>query len=378
MPYNSLLLRLRSHAIAHVSKFFSTQGYIQTHPPIITSSDCEGAGEVFAINSTTSSHKRLSEPAGVSGGAEEFFRTSKYLTVSSQLHLEALAQSVGKVWTLSPAFRAERSDTPRHLSEFYMLEAETSFVEGVNEVMDVVERLLRELVTGLQASPISEELLSARTKRPRDEPSDSQGLQLEARWQSLVTRSWPRITYAEAIAILRDAMARQLAQFDFAPRLGSSLQAEHEKYLAETVGCGGPVFVTDYPRDTKAFYMAPSATEQPLPTVACFDLLVPELCEIVGGSIREHRLENLLMSMSSHGLLGKSASPTKQYARVVTQDLAANVPPALQWYVDLRKYGSVPHGGFGLGFDRLLSYLSGVSNIRDIVAFPRWYGRCDC
>jgi len=171
------------------------------------------------------------------------------------------------------------------------------------------------------------------------------------------------------------------------PELGSALQAEHERYLADVVGNGTPCFVTDYPRDIKAFYMAPSNrredTSGVMDTVACFDLLVPELCEIVGGSMREHRLEPLLNSMAAHGLLDQATSRQDVNADAtdsssVTQSLAAAVPPALQWYVDLRRYGSVPHGGFGLGFDRLLSYLSGVSNIRDVVGFPRWYGRCDC
>jgi asparaginyl-tRNA synthetase len=321
---------------------------------------------------------------------EHFFRAAKYLTVSSQLHLEALAQSVGKVWTLSPTFRAERSDTPRHLSEFYMLEAELCFVDDVNDVMDVVESLLREVTLKLESSQLGAELLSALGSQKGDHDSTIAQVDLKRRWRGLASERWPRITYADAICKLQDAMSRQLVSFQFVPDHGSGLQAEHEKFLAETVGCGSPVFVTDYPRSIKAFYMAPSRNQIPgqsAPTVACFDLLVPDLCEIVGGSMREHRLQPLLEAMASKGLLSRPDSHTGSQvdatdtpnSRIVTQDPADETARAnLEWYVDLRRYGSVPHGGFGIGFDRLLSYLSGVSNIRDVVSFPRWYGRCDC
>jgi asparaginyl-tRNA synthetase len=340
--------------------------YVQTHPPVITSSDCEGAGEVFSVSDSSGAKVPTQKEEN------DFFRSPKYLTVSTQLHLEALAQAVGEVWALSPTFRAEHSDTPRHLSEFYMLEAEACFVEDVHEVMNVVEGLLRAIVTGLQDSPVYEELLSTSARRHLDEQQDTQQVDLRARWEGIAGKPWPRITYTEAITLLKTATARNAVHFEHTPYIGSNLQAEHERYLAQTVGGGSPVFVTDYPRDIKAFYMAPSSTQhgQDLPTVACFDLLVPDVCEIAGGSMRENRLEHLLKAMDAHGLL----DPTKKG----TQNLASAVPAALQWYVDLRRYGSVPHGGFGLGFDRLLCYLSGVSSIRDIVSFPRWDGRCDC
>lgn len=341
---------------------------MQTHPPVITSSDCEGAGEVFHVGTS------VKPTEGSKQELDGFFKAQKYLTVSSQLHLEALAQSVGKVWTLSPTFRAEHSDTPRHLSEFYMLEAELCFVDDAHKVMDVVEGLLRAIVEGLQNSPTGQQLLAVGTRKHQEEHQATTSDQLKARWTGITGQPWPRITYSEAIALLQDASHRKVIQFEHTPQLGSSLQAEHEKYLAEHVGGGKPLFVTDYPREVKPFYMSPSTTQQhaDLPTVACFDLLVPEICEIVGGSMREHRLEPLLKSMDKHGLL----DPARKSGSV--QDLVDAVPPAMQWYVDLRRYGSVPHGGFGLGFDRLLCYLSGVSSIRDVVSFPRWYGRCDC
>lgn len=296
-----------------------------------------------------------------------FFQTPKYLTVSNQLHLEALAQSVGRVWTLSPTFRAEKSDTPRHLSEFYMLEAELAFVEDLSDIINVVENLLRAVASGLKSSHVGQELLDARA---HDHGEDSTALSratLAQRWQGLIDGPWPRITYDAAIQHLKDAVAQGQVQFDFAPEYQQGLQTEHERFLAESIGQGGPIFVTDYPRSIKPFYMAPSASDSAdAPTVACFDLLVPETCELVGGSMREHRLPELLKSMDDHGLQGASSS-----------DPHAS-DGSLQWYLDLRRYGSVPHGGFGLGFDRLLCYLSGVSNIRDVVSFPRWHKRCDC
>ena len=300
--------------------------------------------------------------------SEHFFRSPKYLTVSAQLHLEALAQSVGKVWTLSPTFRAEKSDTPRHLSEFYMLEAELSYVNNLDQIMDVVEAMLRNIASNLQDTKTVQELCEAK----------SDELQLMKRWQGLVNGPWPRVTYANAITSLNNAVEQGKAIFEHKPGLGVGLQAEHEKYLAENLGHGGPVFITHYPRSAKPFYMSPSGhlpdSTDNIETVACFDLLVPELCEIVGGSMREHRSAQLLDAMRQNGLVkekdaAENASETSD---------SSGSSGTLQWYVDLRRYGSVPHGGFGLGFDRLVSYLSGVPNIRDVVAFPRWYGRCDC
>ncbi|KAI9676828.1 MAG: asparaginyl-tRNA synthetase [Caeruleum heppii] len=371
-PFNSLLLRLRSQAIAHLTNFFDQRAFVQTHPPIITSSDCEGAGEAFTA---------LAEPVLLTQGdtapEHPFFRSPKYLTVSSQLHLEALAQSVGKVWTLSPTFRAERSDTARHLSEFYMLEAELSFVDQLEEIMCLVQDMLQSLVRSLEASDLGTELMHA--KRGGESGYDQQlsegVLPLRERWHGLLQRSWPRISYTQAIGRLQDAVRSNEISFVHAPQWGSGLQLEHERYLASVIGRGVPTFVTDYPRASKAFYMSPSTSPDecpaPGPTAACFDLLVPDLCEIAGGSMREHRLQELLQSMKAHGLANEPASSPHG-------DPSGDDKGSLDWYLDLRRYGSVPHGGFGLGFDRLLAYLAGVPNIREVVAFPRWYGRCEC
>ncbi|KAL5121039.1 asparaginyl-tRNA synthetase [Pleosporales sp. CAS-2024a] len=376
LPFNALILRLRSLVTARVTSHFANKDFVQCHPPIITSSDCEGAGEVFAIApdapSTSDSDSVTHANANHVKEREEeaFFGTPKYLTVSSQLHLEALAQSVNKVWTLSPTFRAEKSDTARHLSEFYMLEAELAFVDDLQVVMNVVEDLLRAVATELQSSVVGQELLKSCAREHSTDAAFLSHNALAHRWQGLIDGPWPRITYGAAIQHLQDAVNQGKADFEFAPRYEDGLQTEHERYLAESVGRGGPVFVTDYPRNMKPFYMAPSTESegggQSWSTVACFDLLVPELCELAGGSMREHRLSELVESMKEHGLPGMAEADGEPSGG------------SLQWYIDLRRYGSVPHGGFGLGFDRLLCYLSGVSNIRDVVSFPRWHKRCDC
>ncbi|KAK2590202.1 asparaginyl-tRNA synthetase [Conoideocrella luteorostrata] len=357
-PINSTLLRLRSDAIATLTNFFFHEKFQQTHPPIITSSDCEGAGEAFNVKTDSKT---------------EFFRDPKYLTVSTQLHLEALAQSVGNVWTLSPTFRAEQSDTSRHLSEFYMLEAELSFVKDMGEVMDLVQKMLTHLAQGLKQLRAANEL--ERNRLDSRDPAERLAFadlveqeELRRRWAGLLSpRKWHRITYSEAIELLQPVAD----QFDHKPVWGSGLQAEHEKYLAKEVGydkANGsyvPIFITQYPRAIKAFYMLRSASSPSQgETVDCFDLLVPSLGELAGGSMREHRLPELESNMRLHGL----EVPGKKQDR----------SNSLSWYLDLRRWGCPPHGGFGLGFDRLLSYLSGVPNVRDVVSFPRHYQRCDC
>jgi asparaginyl-tRNA synthetase len=275
------------------------------------------------------------------------------LTVSSQLHLEAFVHEHQKVWTLSPTFRAEKSDTPRHLSEFYMLEAEIR-TDKLSEVMVLVENMIRDMVIKLQNTPLAKELLMKHSvEAEKDKWLTLREDVVQRRWQGLKRSCWPRITYTQAITVLNDAHDTGKAVFKYKPEWKAGLQLEHEKFIASEIGLGSPVFVTDYPKVVKPFYMLPSQDRND--TVACFDLLLPETCEVVGGSLREHRLDTLRKSMEQHNLLN----------------------PALDWYLDLRRYGSVPHGGFGMGFDRLLGYLAGVENVRDIVPWPRYYGRCD-
>lgn len=371
-PFNSALLRFRSEVIATLTQFFATRDFVQTHPPIITSSDCEGAGEVFTVSPATKKEDETDE---------SFFRTQKYLTVSTQLHLEALAQSVGNVWTLSPTFRAERSDTSRHLSEFYMLEAEMSFVDDLGGIMDLIEDMLRYMTSELYTSQVAQELRMPSKDKSTDGSAGDRASpdEVDQRWQGLMQPSWPRLSYTEAVKLLK----AEEHLFKHKPNWGDGLQSEHEKHIARVVGQGKPVFVTDYPREIKAFYMRPTRSHQQATsneldsareTVECFDLLVPEFCEVAGGSMREHRLPELLDAMKRHGI----ATSALEGGDHLEADDSMSSAGSLDWYADLRRWGCPPHGGFGLGFDRLIGYLSGVQTIRDTVTFPRWYGRCDC
>ncbi|XXH01987.1 asparaginyl-tRNA synthetase [Hypoxylon texense] len=377
VPFNAALLRFRSEIITSLNTFFTDRHFIQTHTPILTSSDCEGAGEVFHVSAgdpTPSPSSPLSPSA--SKTPKSFFRRPVYTTVSAQLHLEALSQALGNVWTLSPTFRAEQSDTPRHLSEFYMLEAEMSFTDSMDSVMDLVEDMLRHICNGFGASKVKEELLF----RVGDERSSDLAApdQIDRRWEGLTWGPWPRITYTEAIDILTNSET----PFTHKPVWGQDLHTEHEKYIAAKVGeRNSPVFVTNYPKDIKAFYMKANDHDSSVPgaTVDCFDLLVPDFCEIAGGSMREHRLEHLLKSMRAHGMAPPPLEPSPDGA--AAEEPSQSQPAEnnnLNWYLDLRRWGCPPHGGFGLGFDRLICYLSGVQTIHDTAAFPRWYGRCDC
>lgn len=352
--------------------------------PIITSSDCEGAGEVFTLSPKPSSSRAKDEVETTQEEEKKtgLFREPRFLTVSSQLHLEAFIHEHQKVWTLSPTFRAEKSDTPRHVAEFWMLEAEIR-ADSLQDVMDLVEDMIRDLAGKLRELGFMEEILYA---NQRGKPGDADGSQfqelLRNRWEGLMQTPWPRITYEDAIKHLQEAVQSGKANFIYEPSWATGLQLEHERFIASAFGKDGPVFVTDYPQEIKPFYMLPSALEDGVDktqskTVACFDLLLPKLCEVVGGSMREHRLEQLFQSMHNHGLNTSAARLTGQSIET------SEVPPSsekgnLEWYADLRRYGSVPHGGFGLGLDRLLAYLSGISNIKDVVPWPRYHGRCDC
>jgi asparaginyl-tRNA synthetase len=294
------------------------RSFIQVNTPILTSNDAEGAGETFRIAPLSPK-----EPT-------EFFNTPAHLTVSHQLHLEALTSSLSRVYTLSPCFRAERSDTSRHLAEFWMLEAEwvlPSPSSGVHDVCDAVESLIKSTLSSEAAAP--------------------QGLD--------TSKPWARLSYTDAISILQTATPP--TTFEYSPRWGLPLQSEHERYLAEH-HINGPVFITDYPTSLKPFYMRENPLdEQGRSTVACFDLLVPGVGELVGGSVREERFDVLQRKLVEAGLSSEDGEgPYK-------------------WYADLRKYGGTPHAGFGMGFERLVSWMSGVENVRECVPFPRWAGR---
>jgi asparaginyl-tRNA synthetase len=326
------ILRLRSHLVSCLHAFFAAEEFYYTNPPIITRSDAEGAGESFHVTSKEKDFFGL----GVKGPR---------LTVSSQLHLEALMMGLGKVWTLSPTFRAEKSVTSRHMAEFWMLEAEWG-VDRLEDVMSLVERMVQHAVRELRKGEIVQELTTTIKGQDNTIPVD----EILARWDKMASKNWLRMSYSDAIQILNEEHSHQ--PFDIAPERGAPLQSSHEQFLASRSST--PVFITNYPANIKPFYMLKSTEDTS--TVHNFDLLVPGMGEIAGGSLRIHDLAELEQSMRDNGI----------------DDLE------LKWYKDLRRWGTLPHGGFGLGFDRLIGYLAGVTNLKEVVAFPRMFGKSGC
>ncbi|KFR05725.1 hypothetical protein N306_09990, partial [Opisthocomus hoazin] len=333
----SSLLRIRSEATAAIHSFFQDNGYVHIHTPIITSNDCEGAGELFQIET--------SNEAKESAEKTHFFNVPAFLTVSGQLHLEVMAGAFTHVFTFGPTFRAENSQSRRHLAEFYMVEAELSFIESLQDVMQVMEDLFKTATsTVLSKCPHDVELFHkyiAPTQKVINGTRKSCNLVTHFFFSSC------RISYNEAVEILKQASQT----FTFKPEWGCDLQTEHEKYLVKH--CGEvPVFVINFPYDLKPFYMRDNE-DGPQHTVAAVDLLVPGIGELCGGSLREERLRFLESRLQRLGLTD-----------------------AYQWYLDLRKFGSVPHGGFGMGFERYLQYILGVDNIKDVIPFPRFSHSC--
>ena len=321
------MARIRSSLAQAVHAFFHDQGFLWVPTPVITASDCEGAGELFRV--TTCELASLGG-ATVPQPQDDFFGRPAYLTVSGQLAAECLACALGKVYTFGPTFRAENSNTPRHAAEFWMIEPEIAFSD-IFEDMRLAEEFIKAVVRANLEERSSDLDLFFRFV-------DSG---LPSRLALLLEGEFPRITHAEAVRILRNA--KQAFEFPVGEEM--DLQTEHERYLAE-IHVKGPVFVYDYPAIIKPFYMRRNDDGC---TVAAMDLLVPGVGELVGGSQREERYDVLLESSRRHGL----------------------DPAAYDWYFDLRRYGTVPHAGFGLGFERLLMLMTGVSNIRDALLFPR-------
>jgi len=302
------------------------------HTPIITTSDCEGAGEMFTVTALTNEQLRRPEPF-----SQDFFGRRAGLTVSGQLQAEIFALSHGRVYTFGPTFRAENSNTTRHLAEFWMLEPEMAFCDLAGD-MEIAEALIKDLVGAVQASCADELELFERFV--------SKGLlqKLEA----VQAQPFARMTYSEAVTALQSSGR----QFDFPVQWGNDLQSEHERFLCEELA-GRPLIVTDYPKQIKPFYMRLNDDGR---TVAAMDILVPGIGELAGGSQREERLDLLMGRMTEAGL-----------------DLDEH-----SWYLDLRRFGSVPHAGFGLGFERLVQFVTGMGNIRDVIPFPRTPGSAPC
>ncbi|KAJ1968989.1 asparaginyl-tRNA synthetase [Dispira parvispora] len=338
------LLRLRDGATRYLDEFFANQDFVRIHTPILTSHDCEGGGEVFKV---------VNHSQHQAGENKEFFQRPVFTTVSAQLHAEIMAHSLSRVYTFNPTFRAEPSMTYRHLAEFWMLEAEMAFITDVHQLVDLAESMLRH-VTRQILDDYASELVHFQRWVSKVSSNDAP-VDLEQRWRTFVDQPFARMTYTEAVEILQQHVQSHPGAFTFPVEWGKDLQHEHEQFLADHY-CQGPVFVTDYPSGIKAFYMQdnPTQQEQPGTTSASVDLLVPGPGELLGGSLREHRFDALMAKLQKYHL------DPKEY----------------EWYTDLRRYGSVPHGGFGLGFDRYIQMLTGIKSIRDIIPFARYSGHC--
>jgi asparaginyl-tRNA synthetase len=328
---NSLgaIARIRSSTAFAIHKFFRDQGFVLIHTPIITTIDCEGAGEMFRVTAPSD----VTSVDALPPSASDFFGKPANLTVSGQLQAEVYAMALGKVYTFGPTFRAENSNTSRHLAEFWMVEPEMAFCE-LAENMDMAEAFLKYLVRHVLENDEQDLRLFANFIDKK----------LYAKLEGILQSPFARITYTEAIGFLEKAHKN----FDFPVQWGTDLQAEHERYLCEEL-FGRPLFVTDYPKHIKPFYMRMNDDSR---TVAAMDLLVPGIGEIIGGSQREERYDNLAGRMQDMGL------DLEEYS----------------WYLDLRRFGSVVHSGFGLGFERFLQFITSMNNIRDVIPFPRTPG----
>lgn len=325
----SAVFRLRSALSFAIHRFFQERGFVYVQTPIITGSDCEGAGEMFHVTTLDLNNPPRDEK-GCIDYSEDFFGKETSLTVSGQLSAEAYCMAFNQVYTFGPTFRAENSNTARHAAEFWMIEPEIAFA-GLQEDMALAEEMVKYLIQYcLENVPEEMEFF--------DRHIDNTLLE---RLNNVLNSNFAHVTYTQAVELLE----KESSSFEYPVRWGADLQTEHERFLTERI-FKKPVFVTDYPKDIKAFYMRMNDDEK---TVAAMDLLVPGVGEIIGGSQREERLQMLEKRIEELGLAKED----------------------YLWYMDLRKYGGTKHAGFGLGFERAVMYLSGMANIRDVIPFPR-------
>jgi asparaginyl-tRNA synthetase len=323
------IARVRNTICAAIHEFFQQRGFLYIHTPIITASDCEGAGQMFRV-STLDPHNPPRDDAGAVDYDRDFFARPSFLTVSGQLEAETYACALGDVYTFGPTFRAENSNTPRHLAEFWMVEPEMAFTDLAGDA-DLAEAFLKHVFSAaLERNPEDMELFNKWVDK-----TTIQTL------RDIIESDFVRLSYTEAIETLQKADRK----WEFPPQWGCDLQTEHERYLTEET-FAKPVIVTDYPKQIKAFYMRLNDDDK---TVAAMDVLVPKIGEIIGGSQREERLDVLQRRMAQCDL----------------------DPEHYWWYLDLRRYGSVPHAGFGLGLERCVQFVTGMANIRDVIPFPR-------
>ena len=329
------VFRIRSEAAYAIHKFFIDRGFVYAHTPLISCSDCEGAGEMFKVTAFDLANVPKNEDGSVDY-SEDFFQKPAYLTVSGQLQAETMALAFGKVYTFGPTFRAERSYTQRHAAEFWMIEPEMAFAE-LSDNMDVAEAMIKYVIS----------YVLEHCKQELEFLNKFVDKELIERLTAVANSDFGRVTYTDAVKMLEE----HNDEFEYKVSWGCDLQTEHERFLTEKI-FKKPVFVTDYPKEIKAFYMRLNDDGK---TVAACDCLVMGIGEIIGGSQREERLDVLEARINELGL----------------------DPKDYDWYLDLRRYGGVKHSGYGLGFERLVMYLTGISNIRDVLPFPRTTGSAD-
>ncbi|MDP3469868.1 MAG: asparagine--tRNA ligase [Daejeonella sp.] len=340
------------HALAYaVHKFFNDKGFLYLHTPIITASDAEGAGEMFRVSTIDPDHIPRNED-GTVNYKEDFFGKATNLTVSGQLEGELAAMAFGDIYTFGPTFRAENSNTTRHLAEFWMIEPEMAFYD-LNDNMDLAEELLKYLISyALEHCADELEFLNSRLlEEEKQKPqADRSELDLLSKLKFCLENNFERITYTEAIQILRNSKPNQKKQFKYLiDSWGADLQSEHERFLVEK-HFKKPVILIDYPADIKSFYMRLNEPDtEGRKTVRAMDILFPGIGEIIGGSQREERLDKLEKRMEEMHIPAEEMS----------------------WYLDTRRFGTAPHAGFGLGFERLVLFVTGMTNIRDVIPFPR-------
>lgn len=331
----SAVFRVRSVVAYAIHKFFQEQGFVYVHTPLITGSDCEGAGEMFRVTTLDMENPPKTEDGKIDY-SQDFFGKSTNLTVSGQLNGETFATAFGNIYTFGPTFRAENSNTARHAAEFWMIEPEMAFAD-LTDYMDVAEAMVKYIINFLlENAPEEMEFFNNFVDKG-----------LIERLKNIVESDFERLTYTKAIELLLP----HKDEFKYPVEWGIDLQTEHERYLTEKI-FKKPVFLTDYPKDIKAFYMRLNDDNK---TVAAADLLVPGVGEIIGGSQREERYDLLIKRIEELGMKKEDYS----------------------WYLDTRKYGTVKHAGFGLGFERIIMYVTGMSNIRDVVPFPRTVGNAE-
>jgi asparaginyl-tRNA synthetase len=340
------VFRVRHSLAFAIHEFFNKKGFFYLHAPIITASDAEGAGETFRVTTLPFENTpRLAN--GAIDFSEEFFGRSTNLTVSGQLEAELAALALSEVYTFGPAFRAENSNTTRHLAEFWMIEPEVAF-NDLNDNMNLAEDFIKYIIQYAldhhreDLEFLAQRLADEEKQKPQNERSE---MGLIEKLEFVVNNQFERITYTEAIAILLQSPAYKKKKFQYEVKWGIDMQSEHERYLVEK-HFKKPVIVTDYPKEIKAFYMRQNDDGK---TVAAMDILAPGIGEIVGGSQREERLDLLEQRMKEMHI------PAEE----------------MYWYIDTRRFGTVPHAGFGLGFERMVQFVTGMSNIRDVIPFPR-------